>query len=86
MVKACIYAIRSFKVSKDFMLKIFPVLGLTVLIGSTAALQAADHLDAPALREFGQSQRDINDLYAFQSPVDSQQQRFDPDDQPVCHR
>jgi hypothetical protein len=29
---------------------------------------AADHLDAPVLRSAGQGGRDINDLYAFQSP------------------
>ena len=51
------------------MFKIIPMLGLTILIGSSTSLRAADHLDAPALREFGQAQRDINDLYAFQSPT-----------------
>ena len=30
---------------------------------------ASDHLDAPALRDSGMGQLDVNDLYAFQSPV-----------------
>lgn len=36
-----------------------------------AAVRAADHLEAPALRTAGQGDRDINDIYAFQSPVDA---------------
>jgi hypothetical protein len=45
-----------------FVLLLFPFL--------TASLTpAADHLDAPLLRVQGQGGRDINDVYAFQSPT-----------------
>jgi hypothetical protein len=44
-----------------------------VLLSCVAALvpvaRAADHLDAPLLRVQGQGGRDINDVYAFQSPT-----------------
>ena len=44
------------------------VLGLC-LAGAFSAARAADHLDAPLLRVQGQGGRDINDIYAFQSPA-----------------
>lgn len=42
---------------------------LLVACTTAATLQAADHLDAPALDGMGQA--DVNDLYAFQSPNNS---------------
>ena len=36
---------------------------------SFTLVRAADHLDAPVLRVQGQGGRDINDVYAFQSPT-----------------
>ncbi len=42
-----------------------------VMLLGASAVHAADHLDAPALRTAGAGDRDINDLYAFQSPVDA---------------
>jgi Domain of unknown function (DUF4331) len=44
-------------------------LGAWLMVGLGSWLQAADHLDAPALRAAGQGGRDINDVYAFQSPT-----------------
>jgi hypothetical protein len=40
----------------------------SLLLGSCTLARAADHLDAPMLRNPGQGGRDINDVYAFQSP------------------
>ncbi len=48
------------------------VLSLVVMLfaaGSASLSVAADHLDAPVLRNPGQGGRDINDVYAFQSPA-----------------
>ena len=41
----------------------------TLPLLSVGAVQAADHLDAPAIN--GMGDLDVNDLYAFQSPTDS---------------
>ncbi len=50
----------------------FQMLAVTALfLGPVAVVRAADHLDAPALRTAGQGGRDINDVYAFQSPNNS---------------
>ena len=45
--------------------------GLVSLVSSCslANVQAADHLEAPLLRQPGVGDRDINDVYAFQSPT-----------------
>ncbi len=40
-----------------------------LLLSPAADLMAADHLDAPALQVANVGDRDINDLYAFQSPT-----------------
>ena len=40
-----------------------------LLLLPTTQLRAADHLDAPILQQAGMGDRDINDLYAFQSPA-----------------
>ena len=45
------------------------VLLLIRLRGLFQSALAADHLDAPVLRAPGQGGRDINDVYAFQSPT-----------------
>jgi len=48
------------------------LLSITLLLFYWAsALQAADHLDAPLLQIPGAGDRDINDLYAFQSPTNA---------------
>ncbi|MEX2141779.1 MAG: DUF4331 family protein [Pirellulales bacterium] len=39
------------------------------LAGAFSAARAADHLDAPLLQVQGQGGRDLNDVYAFQSPT-----------------
>jgi Domain of unknown function (DUF4331)/PEP-CTERM motif len=38
-------------------------------LGAVTPVRAADHLDAPQLRAPGVGDRDINDVYVFQSPV-----------------
>ena len=40
----------------------------SLVLGPVKLLRAADHLDAPMLRNPGQGGRDINDVYAFQAP------------------
>jgi hypothetical protein len=42
---------------------------LMILAAPISLALAADHLDAPLLRVQGQGGRDINDVYAFQSPA-----------------
>jgi hypothetical protein len=44
---------------------------LLFTFGPVSLALAADHLDAPALRTAGQGGRDINDVYAFQSPANA---------------
>jgi hypothetical protein len=44
---------------------------LYFISGPVSLSIAADHLDAPALRTVDQGGRDINDVYAFQSPANS---------------
>ena len=39
-----------------------------IVLSQTSLTRAADHLDAPLLQASGAGERDINDLYAFQSP------------------
>jgi hypothetical protein len=39
-----------------------------LMIAPVTVVRAADHLDAPLLRNPGQGGRDINDVYVFQSP------------------
>jgi hypothetical protein len=41
---------------------------VALLLGAAPPLHAADHLDAPQLRVPNVGDRDINDVYAFQSP------------------
>lgn len=41
---------------------------IAVVLAGTQSMHAADHLDAPDLRQQGDGGSDINDVYAFQSP------------------
>ena len=52
-----------------FKTKLSAIAVAVVICASSAQLHGADHLDAPLLRSGGMGNRDINDVYAFQSPA-----------------